>query len=225
MGWHDDKVAWLCNWLELQLDADAERGWQNGSGDRDFSIAQLFLDISQNITMKRTFRWLFVLLLLVATAHRLPAPIQEIPESPTPHPSIAQTPTPKKSTAKPKPTSPASQAAKSATTPQANFKISRYAGKWVGTMPEAPWGNVATELMVDQSETTMEWQESGRRKGVAQAHLSGETLTASFPAGFTVATWSLVVQPDGSTARVRLQAFMNDQTAIFRRVAGGSRAR
>lgn len=84
--------------------------------------------------------------------------------------------------------------------------------------------DIPTELIVDQSETTMEWQESGKRKGVAKAYGSGDTLSASFPAGLTVGRWSLAAQPDGTTARVRLQAFMNDQTAVFRRVAAEPRA-
>ena len=84
-------------------------------------------------------------------------------------------------------------------------------------MPEIPWGDVPTELLVDQSETTMEWQESGKRKGVARAALSGNTLRARFPAGMTTAIWSLTPQADGVTAHVRLQAFMNDFAATFRR--------
>jgi hypothetical protein len=89
-------------------------------------------------------------------------------------------------------------------------------------MPETPGGNVATELVVDQTETTMDWQESGKQKGRAKAKLSGNTLQASFPAGITTATWSITPQPDGATALVRLQAFMNDQTASFHRAVATS---
>ena len=91
-------------------------------------------------------------------------------------------------------------------------------------MPEVPWGNVATELMVDQTETTMEWQESGKEKGLSKTRLNGNTLQASFLVGVT-ATWSLTPQPDGVTAQVRLQAFMNDQTAIFHRAVNQSNIR
>ena len=86
----------------------------------------------------------------------------------------------------------------------------------MGTMPEVPWGNIATALVVDQNEATMEWQESGKRKGLAKAQLTSNTLQATFP-GWARPIWSLTPEPDGKTARVRLQAFMNDQTAVFHR--------
>jgi hypothetical protein len=86
-------------------------------------------------------------------------------------------------------------------------------------MPEVPWGNIATELIVDETGTTMQWQESGKQKGTEAARLTGDTLQATFQVG-VAATWSLTPQPDGATARVRLQALMNDQTAFFHRTSG-----
>jgi hypothetical protein len=163
----------------------------------------------------------FGLIILLLGARQMPAPIQEIPESPTPVPAFTNTPKPKKSPAKPKPTPLPNEPGK---TPNRSPSVqpSRFAGKWVGTMPEVPWGNVATELIVDPSESTMEWQESGRGKGRSVAKLNADTLQASFQVGVT-ATWSLTPQPDGATARVRLQAFMNDQTAIFHRTVASSK--
>ena len=157
--------------------------------------------------MKRTLTLPLAVVLLFVTAHRLPAPISEIPESPTPAPTVAPTAKPKsKPLPKPKPKSEASASATNPVRGQPSSKQSRFAGTWVGTMPEVPWGNVATELVVDQTETTMEWQESGKQKGHAKAKLSGNTLQASFPAGMTTATWSITPQSDGVTAQVRLQA-------------------
>lgn len=155
--------------------------------------------------------------LFLITAHRLPAPIQELPESPASTPGSAQTPKPKKSPAKPQPTRQADEALTKSKT-EATPKVSRFAGKWVGTMPEVPWGNVATELIVDSTGTTMQWQESGRLKGMAKAQLSGDTLQGHFQVG-VAETWSITLQGDGTTARVRLQALMNDQTAVFHRVS------
>ena len=160
--------------------------------------------------------------LLLATAHRLPAPIQEVPESPTPVPTVAATAKPKpKPSPKPKAKAEASESAPSPSKRPVGPKTSRFAGKWVGTMPQVPWGNVATELIVDETGTTMQWQESGKQKGTEKTRLSGDTLQATFPVG-VAATWSLTPQPDGATARVRLQAFMNNQTAIFHRSTSGS---
>ena len=172
--------------------------------------------------MKRTLVPFLIVALFLISAHRLPAPIQEVPESPTPAPTVAPTAKPKpKPSATPKPKAEASETATNPASQQPSSKQSRFAGTWVGTMPEVPWGNVATELVVDQTETTMEWQESGKQKGRAKARLSGNALQASFQVGVT-ATWSITPQPDGATARVRLQAFMNDQTAVFHRTVADS---
>jgi hypothetical protein len=46
--------------------------------------------------LRRTFCFLLVAALLLVTAHRLPAPIQEVPESPTPAPEQSANPKPKR---------------------------------------------------------------------------------------------------------------------------------
>lgn len=165
--------------------------------------------------MNFTLRFLLVAAVLVSTAHRSPAPISEIPETPTPAPTEPMKSKPKR-TSKPKANSEANESATNPAREQPSPKPSRFAGTWVGTMPEVPWGNVATELIVDETGTTMQWQESGKQKGTEKARLSGDTLQATFQVG-VAAIWSLTPQPDGATARVRLQAFMNDQTAVFHR--------
>jgi hypothetical protein len=165
----------------------------------------------------KSLRLTTVVLMLIIAPQRLPAPIQEVPESPTPAPAIAPTGTPKsKPSQQRKPKPEASESTKNSVKQQPTPKSRSFAGKWVGTMPEVPWGNVATELIVDQTETMMDWQESGKKKGRSKTTLNGNTLQASFQVGVT-AKWSLTPQPGGATAHVRLQAFMNDQTAIFHR--------
>jgi len=62
--------------------------------------------------MKRSLGLLLVLTLLLVTAHRLPAPIQEVPESPTPVPEQSAKPKPKR-TIKPKVSSEDSEARQS----------------------------------------------------------------------------------------------------------------
>ena len=54
--------------------------------------------------MKRTLNFLLTVGVLVITAHRLPAPIQELPESPSPTPTVAPAAEPRKSVPKPKST-------------------------------------------------------------------------------------------------------------------------
>lgn len=173
-------------------------------------------------TLRRRSCWLLGAVLLLLTTLRLPAPIHEVPESPTPAPEAAATAKPKpKLSPTPKPKAEASESAPGPSKRPVGPKTSRFAGKWVGTMPQVPWGNVATELIVDETGTTMQWQESGKQKGTEKTRLSGDTLLATFQVG-VAATWSITLQPDGATARIRLQAFMNNQTAIFHRSTGGS---
>lgn len=167
--------------------------------------------------MTRLTRVLLIGALLLVTAHRLPAPIQEIPENPTPAPEPTASSQPK-SAPKSKPKSETTRHDTSAAKPQPTVKQSRFAGTWSGTMPEVPWGDVPTDLTVNQSETTMDWRETGKSKGsTAKTTVSGDTISARFPAGFTTAVWYITPRPDGVTADVRLTAFMNDQKAVFQR--------
>jgi hypothetical protein len=153
---------------------------------------------------------------MLLTAHRLPAPITEIPESPTP--TLEQSAKPKqKRVIQPK----ANQSERSsvAVSTPSSTPSKKFAGKWVGTMPEVPWGNVPTELIVDPTETTMEWQESGTHKGSAKTQRNGNTLSARIAIGFTTAVWFISPRGDGTTADIRMTAFMNDDHAIFRRTS------
>jgi hypothetical protein len=90
-----------------------------------------------------------------------------------------------------------------------------------------PQGNSAIVLAVDSTETMMALSGGGTAKPtVAKAHIYGATLQATFPTpGLIPMTWSLAPQPDGVTASVRLQAFMNDNTASFHRVAESNTAK
>ena len=157
--------------------------------------------------------------LLIISAHRLPAPISEV-----------ETPTPAKQSAKPKQrklpkSTPKSVATESTSNParqQPSSKQSRFAGTWVGTMQTIPWGNWAVVLTVDPNEATITSEINGGKPEVKKAQRNGDMLQATFAAGLTVITWSLTPQPDGATARVRMQAFMNDFTAVFHRTVAES---
>ena len=157
---------------------------------------------------------LAVTVAMLLWANHLPAPISE---EATPTPAPEQT-----AKAKPKRTSESesNRSARPQPAPtQASVPAKKFAGKWSGIMPEIPWGNVQTELIVDPTETTMEWQESGKYKGSAKTQLNGNTLSAHIPIGFTTAVWYITPRPDGLTADIRMTAFMNDDHAVFRRVS------
>jgi len=160
-------------------------------------------------------RWLpLITAFLLATAHRLPAPIQESQESPIPAPERSGKPKAKR-TAKSETDSSVPRA--SATPAQRAGK--RFAGTWSGTIQTFPPGPTATALTVDSTETsaTLTWRLATNPP--ARAIIVGDTLQATFGSGLGAATFSLTPQPDGQTANVRMQAFMNDFKAVFRRTS------
>ena len=163
--------------------------------------------------MKSPLRFLILLVSIFVIAHRSPAPIVE-EEKPTPAREQAAKPKTKRfieSQGNRRTTS-------SRTTPtQTPAKAKRFAGTWVGTMQTIPWGNWAVVLTVDANESTMTEQINGEKPEVRPARRNGEMLQARFPAGLTTITWSLTPQPDGTTANVHFEAFMNDFTAVFQR--------
>ena len=165
-----------------------------------------------SMPVNRWFCFLLVAALLFITTHRAPAPIAE--ESPTPAPEQS---------AKPKAKRVIESKTNRASTParqQPIAKQSRFAGTWVGMMPAFPTGAQDTILTVDSKEGTMShlWTSQHRPTDVAKAEIVGDTIRATFHANVTF-TFSLTPKPDGVTATVRLQAFMNDHTAVFHRAA------
>ena len=167
-------------------------------------------------------RCALALALWLLTAHPVPAPIHELPEkkAATSKPTSRTT---EKSSAKSS-TKAQPPAAKPAPQPATPVTRSRFAGTWVGTTPTVPWGNIPIVLTIDPKDTTVAMSWNGEKSRSAKAQVSGDTLQARFPAGLTQITWSITPQPDGSTARVRMQAFMNDFTSVFHRTVTQSGA-
>jgi cytoskeletal protein RodZ len=149
---------------------------------------------------------------------RLPAPIVE---ETTPKPASEQS-AKAKSKSSPK-LKPKSEASTNPVRQQASSKQSRFAGTWVGTMQTFPMGPAAVVLTVDSTETTMAMTWRGSTVTV-KAQRNGDTLQATSPEGIYTNTWSLTPQPDGTTARVRMQAFLNDFTAVFHRTVATTHA-
>src|SRR5947207_13310154 len=96
--------------------------------------------------MKGTLALFLTFGLFLTTAHRLPAPIQEVPESPTPAPEQSAKPKPKRTT-KPKPKPEASESATNPAGQQPSAQQSRFADKWEGTRPEVPWRRVVNQVL------------------------------------------------------------------------------
>src|SRR5437868_10952795 len=101
--------------------------------------------------MKRTLALLLTVALLFVTAHRLPAPIQEVPESPTPAPADAAMVQPKKSPPKPKEKPSAEASAKpqrKTTTAPPRTGAARFAGTWIGRITADKMGDVDVTLTI-----------------------------------------------------------------------------
>lgn len=191
----------------------------------------------------RSIRVLLCTAVFLATTHPLPAPIHEVPDAPapTPAPSTKARPIPKATDKTPANSITKGPPSRSSTQAATSTTRSRFAGTWVGTMATVPFGGLHTIITVDPTETAMavSWYEAAEPNGAkiqqkfkgapgnaatklafAKAILNGDTLTARFPAPtLGTSTWSITPQPDGVTARVRMQAFFNDFTAVFDRAA------
>jgi hypothetical protein len=193
--------------------------------------------------LRRTVSYLCVAAWLFMTANRLPAPIVEPTENPTPAAEEEGT----KRSAKPKRgvESQTDRVATSshALSAPGPARVKKFAGSWVGTMPTIPWGNLPSVVTVNSTETAMamSWYEAGEpgnpkiyrqfkaapaserghvaaKPAFAAARLDGDTLTAAFSAPLLgSSTWSITPEPGGTTARVRMQAFMNNFTAVFQK--------
>src|SRR5258708_1127881 len=88
-------------------------------------------DFSKNVAMKRTLAPLLTVAMVLITAHRLPAPIQEVPESPTPAPEQSATPKAKR-VVESKTDHPTTSSRAPSTPNPARSK--KFAGTWTGTM-------------------------------------------------------------------------------------------
>ena len=165
--------------------------------------------------------------LLLVFAHRLPAPIQETPESPTPAPKQSAKP---KRTNKVKATSenpeglprwktPAESAKPTARSEPNQHKLNPYAGAWRGVINCSIWGDLEHLIVIDDAQKTMTVSKTssgaGGANGSAPTFVGADGLTATLP-GLN-GTWALKPNSDGKTARVRLTGFMLNSSAIFYR--------
>jgi hypothetical protein len=116
--------------------------------------------------LRRTFCFSLVAATLLITAHRLPAPISEIPESPTPAPKQSARPKPKR-TIKPKITNENSEsstkvktsspAPQSKATPQRNLLDGTWSGKLNDIQFTAAISGSATIVRETSTDGTFTW--------------------------------------------------------------------
>jgi hypothetical protein len=147
-------------------------------------------------------RVLLPIALLLVTAHRLPAPIQEVPEAPTSAPGLKPHPLP-------------------STTPKL-ADPARFAGTWTGKMKIGNGGDFDITLVINPEATSLT-QRSKRGGQPAQQHVhsttvSGRTLLWRGGQLDNVA-WTLTPNPDGQTASATTKTAGIENTAIFRKVS------
>jgi hypothetical protein len=149
--------------------------------------------------MKIASRIVLVIFLLALSAHRLPAPIQEVPESPTPAPEQSAKPKPKR-TIKPKAASESSESStkrQTTSSPQTHstHNSTPFAGTWVAKTG-FPAGVTLIVSPTQDSAVVKGLAIWGDRAGRPIAN--GNTLSWTFLAE----KWNMVIASDGKTAVV-----------------------
>jgi hypothetical protein len=152
--------------------------------------------------MKRSLVLSLTVALLLITTHRLPAPIQEVPESPTPTPAVAPAPQPRKSP--PKPRSKLTGAA-------------RFAGTWTGRITIDRFADTDVTLVISTDGTSVAQRSQA---GVWTRPLTYDGKLLSWQTGPTNnVAWTLTLNPDEQSALVtRTVPGIQNTRAIFKRV-------
>jgi hypothetical protein len=170
--------------------------------------------------MKRTRALVLTAALLLLTAHRLPAPIQEVPESPTPVPAKQESSKVKPKRTKAKTPSESSDNTKKASTrasaPSAKSPEaaphSRFAGIWKGTLSGGILGTFEETLTINAAGTVVNEK---NRFGAAIHPSTCDGTTVKFSAG-SLGEIAFVVtpNPDGKTAIVSANSIFISNPAV-----------
>ena len=180
---------------------------------KDVSTLLNYLRHKMSILRQRLCFSLVAALLLI-TAHRLPAPIQEVPESPTPEQSAKP-----RRTIKSKVTNESSESSTkrpaSSLKPQSQPTPNRtpFAGTWVGTTRCGIFGNVEFTLTVNVDGSAVNERSSNFGSFTFPTTWDGTTLKWIAHPGFGESTCILTPNPDGQTAQVIMQSPFNDNFA------------
>jgi hypothetical protein len=171
--------------------------------------------------MKEVARLCVTLLFLLVTSQRLPAPIQEVPESPTPAPEESAKPKPKR-TIKPKVTSESSESStkrQTASSPAQLQQHPRFPGTWRGTLPFGLAGDLHLTLVVNNYGTSV--TESGGLVGTVTFKATNDGKTVSWHSGvLKEIAWALTPNPDGQTALLTAKSlYIGRSSAVFRKTS------
>jgi hypothetical protein len=131
--------------------------------------------------------------LLLVSTQRLPAPIQEVPESPTPKPE--QSAKPKQPKAQ---TTEAPPKTKPTPKPSATPARPMFAGTWKGILTGSANGATATIVVSPGEDSAVVTGLSVWRERRGRTTISGHSISWKFLAE----SWVMTVAPDGKTATV-----------------------
>jgi hypothetical protein len=168
--------------------------------------------------MSRCSKPFLVFAAILLSAHRLPAPIQEVPESPTPAPADAAIAEPKQSPPKPKanPSAESSTKRQTKTTAASQTGAARFAGTWIGRIRADRMGDVDVTLVISRDGISVA---QTSKAGVWTRPLTYDGKILSWQTGPTNAVaWTLKLNPDEQSALVTRNWSRNESRAIFKRV-------
>jgi hypothetical protein len=174
--------------------------------------------------VKSFARCALVIVALLISTHRLPAPISEVPESPTPKPEQSVKPRPKR-TAKPTVSESSESSTKRQTaSPQPKSQPTPnqtpFAGTWSGTMNISLFGDVGYTFLIEPAQTTVKmW---GSNKPSEILHAKADVCPSSVGAdgiswNWSAWRWTLKPYPDGKTALVKVAGPFQNGSAVFTR--------
>jgi hypothetical protein len=173
---------------------------------------------AQDRFLRRTFCFSLVAALFLVTAHRLPAPIQEVPESPSPVPE--QSAKPKKAQPRLK-TKAVESELKTKPTPKPSATVARpqFAGTWRGTLPFGTFGDLHLTLVINK-EGTLITESGGVVDGSHPGSHTGDVVT--WHSGMLDSIkWMLTPNADGKTASLVVEGgvFIGNHSAVFQKIS------
>ena len=176
--------------------------------------------------MKVISVWLCFVILLIS-AHRLPAPIQEVPESPAPTPIKAEAARTPRATPKPKPkpskgeianeegkhTRSEKEAASAAQPAVTQRKGKRFAGTWTGMMHAENGQTYPVTVVVDPTETKVTANGPVFANEEGRIQINGDTLTWNW----MLDSWSMTLGSE-TTAQLVKRYFNSTHTGTVHRI-------
>lgn len=155
--------------------------------------------------------FLLAVLSILISAHRLPAPIREVPESPTP--AAAEQAKPKKTQSKSKVVEAEPRAkptSKQYATPMLQGPA-RFAGTWTGTINQGILGTPQVKIIVNTNATSVTHSSDlGGAMGTHAATINSDTLKWHTGWGWLNGlAWTLRPNPDGQTAVARSKSLVS----------------